>query len=522
MKTLVVIQGSHRGGEETWNTMYKYLLHPLGADLALVNYTFDENSLCKKAKFLWKINLNQEDLTKSLKNYYEDNFKGQQWYDFFSYHKSTGLGGPIISEQGSGSLIFAFRHFLLKNYLNTILDYDWIILTRADHYYINFHQNTEELKKKIVYILPDEKYGGVSDRLTIFHSSIADEVLGIAEFIADIKNKDLLFKEFIFENSRFLNPEKLLKLYYDSKKLKTREIRRCQFTVALASDNTLWKKASILLPGHTDLYLKYEVEYFNANANLKLQVQFEKLFSQIFIYDTGHKLIRLGVEKDGGYLVPDILDEIKYLFSPGVSNETTFDDDCYKKKITPFLLDGTIDYNGPFNFIKKNLNTFSDDNNITLRDWLNSANLAENENNLMLQMDIEGCEWDILGNIELSLLKKFKIIVIEFHFFGKFIKNLKKISNVFKKLNLDFTICHIHPNNFSDNFINIKGFEIKRCYEFTFINNNSLLKKTEIKYSLPHELDRPNDKNTEDSVLPDFFYKQMNRTIDKTELSNLY
>ena len=316
MKTLVIIQGSHRGGEETWNTMYKYLLHPLGADLALVSNTFDENSLCKKAKFLWKINLNQEDLTKSLKNYYEDNFKGQQWYDFFSYHKNTGLGGPIISEQGSGSLIFAFRHFLLKNYLNTILDYDWIILTRADHYYINFHQNTEELKKKLVYILSDEKYGGVCDRHTIFHSSIADQVLGIAEFIADIKNKDLLFKEYIFEKSKFLNPEKALKLYFDSKKLKTREVRRCQFTVSLASDNTLWKKASILLPGHTDLYLKYENEYINSHENLKLQVIFEKIFKNyIYVYYTGYKLIRLGSENDGGYLVPDLLlKEIKIFY----------------------------------------------------------------------------------------------------------------------------------------------------------------------------------------------------------------
>ena len=506
MKTLVVIIGSHRGGEETWNSMYKYLLHPLGADLALVNNTFDQNSLCKKAKFLWKINLDQEDLSKSLKNYYEDNFKGQQWYDVFRFH-GANLGGPISYKKGSGALIFALRHFLSKNFLNTILNYDWIVLTRSDYYYINFHQNTKELKKKFVYVLPDEKYGGISDRHTIFHSSIADQVLEIAEFIADIKNKDLLFKEYIFEKSKFLNPEKALKLYFDSKKLKTKEIRRCQFSVTLANDFTLWKKAATFFPGRTDLHLKYENEYLNANENLKLQVQFEKLFSKIFIYDTGHKLIRLGAEKDGGYLVPDILDEIKYLFSPGVSNETSFDEGCCKKKITPFLLDGTIDYNGPFNFIKKNLNIFSDDNNITLRDWLNSANLAENENNLMLQMDIEGSEWNILDNIELSLLKKFKIIVIEFHFFKKFIKNIQKISKVFEKLNVDFTICHIHPNNCANNFINVKGFEIKRCYEFTFINNNSLLKKTEIKYSLPHELDRPNGRNMEDTVLPYFFYK---------------
>jgi hypothetical protein len=515
MKTLVVILGSHRGGEETWHTMYKYLLEPLDADLALVNNTFDDNSLCKKAKFLWKINLNQEDLSKSLKNYYEDNFKGQQWYDFFSYHKDAGMGGPIVTKKGSGALVFALRHCLLKNFCNNNLDYDWVILTRSDHYYINFHQNIKELDKRFLYAIPDERYGGVCDRHAIFHSSIANQVLGIAEFFSDIKNKDLLFKKYIYKENglikqKFLNPERLLKLYFDSKKLKIKEeIRRCQFTVALESDKTLWQKASILLPGHTNLYLKYENEYINSHENLKLQVIFEKIFKNyIYVYYTGHKLIRLGSENDGGYLVPDLLlKEIKYLFSPGVSNETSFDEDCHKKKITPFLLDGTIDYNGPFNFIKKNLNIFSDDKNITLSEWLNTANIEENENNLMLQMDIEGNEWDILDNIELSLLKKFKIIVIEFHFFGKFIRNLAKISNVFAKLNVDFTISHIHPNNASSNFVNVKGFEIKRCYEFTYINNNSLLERKKLPYSLPHVLDRPNDKGKKDSVLPDFFYK---------------
>ena len=514
MKTLVVILGSHRGGEETWHTMYKYLLEPLDADLALVNNTFDDNSLCKKAKFLWKINLNQEDLSKSLKNYYEDNFKGQQWYDFFSYHKDAGMGGPIVTKGGSGALVFAFRHCLLKNFCNNNLDYDWVILTRSDHYYINFHQNIKELDKRFLYAFPDERYGGVCDRHVIFHSSIANQALGIAEFFSDIKNKDLLFKKYIYKENglikqKFLNPERLLKLYFDSKKLKIEEIRRCQFTVALESDKTLWQKASILLPGHTNLYLKYENEYINSHENLKLQVIFEKIFKKyIYVYYTGHKLIRLGSENDGGYLVPDLLlKEIKYLFSPGVSNETSFDEDCHKKKITPFLLDGTIDYNGPFNFIKKNLNIFSDDKNITLSEWLNTANIEENENNLMLQMDIEGNEWDILDNIELSLLKKFKIIVIEFHFFGKFIRNSAKISNVFAKLNVDFTISHIHPNNACSNFVNVKGFEIKRCYEFTYINNNSLLERKKLPYSLPHVLDRPNDKGKKDSVLPDFFYK---------------
>ena len=34
-KTLVILIGNARGGEETWNTMYENLLKPYNADLAL-------------------------------------------------------------------------------------------------------------------------------------------------------------------------------------------------------------------------------------------------------------------------------------------------------------------------------------------------------------------------------------------------------------------------------------------------------------------------------------------------------
>ncbi|NBV93742.1 MAG: hypothetical protein EBT29_04670, partial [Proteobacteria bacterium] len=35
-KTLVIIVGNARGGEEAWNSMYKYLLEPFSADLCLL------------------------------------------------------------------------------------------------------------------------------------------------------------------------------------------------------------------------------------------------------------------------------------------------------------------------------------------------------------------------------------------------------------------------------------------------------------------------------------------------------
>ena len=67
---------------------------------------------------------------------------------------------------------------------------------------------------------------------------------------------------------------------------------------------------------------------------------------------------------------------------------------------------------------------------------------------MILQMDIEGFEYDVLIETPRSILKKFRIILIEFHNFNQiFIQyGLKMIKYIFDKLNTDFYIVHIHPN----------------------------------------------------------------------------
>ena len=97
-----------------------------------------------------------------------------------------------------------------------------------------------------------------------------------------------------------------------------------------------------------------------------------KLFKKINIIDSGYELIRLGDEKDGGYIIPNILDQIDYCFSPGVGESTSFEDEIKKYKIKSFLADKSLNYKGNHNFIKKNLNTYNDKNNTTLENWVNS------------------------------------------------------------------------------------------------------------------------------------------------------
>ncbi len=42
-------------------------------------------------------------------------------------------------------------------------------------------------------------------------------------------------------------------------------------------------------------------------------------------FDVGHPLIRIGAFSDGGYLVPSDLQGIKACFSPGVSQQSSFE-----------------------------------------------------------------------------------------------------------------------------------------------------------------------------------------------------
>ena len=50
-------------------------------------------------------------------------------------------------------------------------------------------------------------------------------------------------------------------------------------------------------------------------------------------FDLGHPLIRMGGPTgDGGYLLPDVLDDIKYCFSPGVGLTSEFETQVKEKK----------------------------------------------------------------------------------------------------------------------------------------------------------------------------------------------
>ncbi len=252
---------------------------------------------------------------------------------------------------------------------------------------------------------------------------------------------------------------------------------------------------------------------FNFNLVLNRYTKNQKklvneFLKKIRIIDSGYELRRIGNDGDGGYLVPNILDQIEYCFSPGVGMQSSFEDDLLNFNIKSFLADGTIDYRGKHDFLKKNLNSFNNESNITLESWIDEKIKDKSNNRLLLQMDIDGSEIGTLYKVNIETLDRFKCIIIEFHNFLSIVNfyGLKIYSDIFDKILKTHYIIHIHPNNNCYN-LTINKNCIPDTLEITFINKKIIKCKKYINYNLPHRLDRKNISNLRDIKCPEIFYK---------------
>lgn len=225
----------------------------------------------------------------------------------------------------------------------------------------------------------------------------------------------------------------------------------------------------------------------------------------------GIELIRLGGSCDGGYLVPDDLDGIEFCFSPGVGPHSEFESQLADRHIRSFLADYSVDgpsINRPeFTFDKRFLGASDRGNYITLGTWKEKY-LKDYTGDLMLQMDIEDYEYETIFNIPDSLLRQFRIIVIEFHalykLFDKFVFPI--YASCFEKLLESFYVVHIHPNNGNPRIVRDGEVEIAPMMEFTFLNKKRV-KSFSPCVDFPHRLDADDMPENPSIVLPQCWYR---------------
>jgi hypothetical protein len=247
--------------------------------------------------------------------------------------------------------------------------------------------------------------------------------------------------------------------------------------------------------------------------------EISKVISVLKPKSSPYKLIRIGGNKDGAYLLPNDLTNIKACFSPGVNNFKNFEDDltflyniqchmCDKSSDPEKLKTPLVD--GMQTFQKKWLDVNNADDSISLEEWV-MAYSPNPKDDLILQMDIEGAEYRNLLNTPEEILKRFRIMVIEFHCLDN-ITNSQVFSEVllpvFSKIDKYFQCVHAHANNFSKSSYIVSGTNINlpTFIELTFLRKDRFLNNS-AKQLQPIYIPHPSDIINAPSKPPLFLNK---------------
>lgn len=187
--------------------------------------------------------------------------------------------------------------------------------------------------------------------------------------------------------------------------------------------------------------------------------------------------LRIGGEGDGGYCTPNALSGIDCFFSPGYGGMKEFEDDLAKHGIPSYICDGGFEsinvIEGKQHFISKNLSPRDGEKTIALDTWIAQSDFSKS-NNLGLQMDIEGSEYDILGSLDSTTLQRFKILLIEFHdleILAVSSSHIERVSRVMNKILDTHFLVHVKSNN-AGGFLSIKGFRLPNVIELSFVRKN--------------------------------------------------
>ena len=227
-------------------------------------------------------------------------------------------------------------------------------------------------------------------------------------------------------------------------------------------------------------------------------------------YLPDQRMIRLGpADGDGGYLLPDVLEGITACFSPGVSNVSGFEKDCAEMGMKVFMADHSVEApaeeHSNFHFIKKFVGGTTSGIYVSLDDWVREMLPATRED-FLLQMDIEGQEYEVIFSASGELLNRFRIMIIEFHDLDQLWGRpfFQIASRAFEKILQTHVCVHLHPNNCCG-LRERGGLAVPKVMEFTFLRRDYIHSDAKQR-RFPNPLDRDNTSK-KPIPLPECWYR---------------
>jgi hypothetical protein len=233
------------------------------------------------------------------------------------------------------------------------------------------------------------------------------------------------------------------------------------------------------------------------------------------------RFTRIGGNSDGGYVVPHLDTPPSFCISPGVGPVSDLEAQFDSLGVPVLMLDASVD--GPARpmdkaiFLKKFLGPVSAENYITLDDCMTivDSHFGKQEcKNGLLQMDIEGAEYDCLLGCPSTTLQRFNVILLELHHLDKYLLSSAccTLEAVIEKLRADFEIVHLHANNCCGVF-NVGGVDVPRVMEMTLVRKD-FIKETgdEVTIGGGRILDKRCVANNDEIHLDDWFFMYSERS----------
>ena len=215
-----------------------------------------------------------------------------------------------------------------------------------------------------------------------------------------------------------------------------------------------------------------------------------------------NKLIRVGRDYAGGYVLLDDFDASMKVYSFGIENDVSFEKDLANRGLMIFMYDHTI---GDLpekheKFCYHSLGISHKDEmehrKLSLKTILEKNGDIGN-NNLILKMDVEGAEWDVIMNTPSEIWNQFKQMTFEFHRVTDL--DNPNILPALQKLNRTHQVVWVHGNNYG--YVGKAGdIEIPAYLELTYLNRMQYQTSPAI-CNFPLDVDSPTDPSIDEIVL---------------------
>lgn len=259
--------------------------------------------------------------------------------------------------------------------------------------------------------------------------------------------------------------------------------------------------------------LKYSLvdpERVRASATYKRCAELISLLMPMDV--AGGSYVRVGRPFDGGYVMLDNFsgNSVAAAYSFGISNDVSWDEAIAARGIDVFLFDHTIDalprQNPRLHFFKLGVSGYKSEKNLATLGSLVKKNSPTASTNLIMKMDVEGCEWDVFSEAPSAVIGQFSQIVLELHGLCPAAPDQQYVAivNVLKKINLTHQCVHVHANTNSDRLW-IADLVLPELLEVTYVRRsdfqNKLVANTR---RFPTEIDQPTFENLPDFELDSF------------------